>query len=461
MRTPDVTIIGGGFGGLVAALAFAEAGCQLTVLERDVAATPASIDAVGDWRRASASQWDHSHVFMPRLRRDLAQRLPDVLDALEQVGVRPLSIAESAFGVPGDAVGADDLKLLPCRRSVFEWVLRRVAADRGIDVRLGVRVVDLVTEDASPPRVVGVQLDDGTRLCSDLVVVATGASPSLVRWLRARDIELDEEVSESPISYATRFYRRRPDATASPFGYILGRRAGVGYAAFEADNGFHSVTLFVDRDDAALRAHIADSHWFDLVCSRFDDLRPIVDDAAVDSATDVRRTGRLVNRLRRLATDDGEPLVTGLLTVGDAYLITNPAYGRGCTTALVQALAAADAFSRHGASVAASTACEEVAASEITPWFHICRMLDQILVSSPAWQDFALGSDGPISTAEDELPLRVAGARLMSMLDPPTALFTNPDLSTLLARPMFGLTRRHDGPALTREELVKGALVDR
>ena len=44
---------------------------------------------------------------------------------------------------------------------------------------------------------------------------------------------------------------------------------------------------------------------------------------------------------------DGAPRVLGLHAVGDAHTCTNPLYGRGCSLAVVQAVALADAFAEH------------------------------------------------------------------------------------------------------------------
>ena len=51
----------------------------------------------------------------------------------------------------------------------------------------------------------------------------------------------------------------------------------------------------------------------------------------------------LVNRLRRYTSSDGDPLAVSILAVGDAHTCTNPAYGRGQSLALLQAVMAADA----------------------------------------------------------------------------------------------------------------------
>ena len=89
--------------------------------------------------------------------------------------------------------------------------------------------------------------------------------------------------------------------------------------------------------------------------------------------------GGLVNRIRRFVGDDGRPLVLGFHAVGDAHTCTNPIYGRGCSLALVQAVALADALTAHPARTRSARA---------QAYEEACRELHRTLVSH-------LGRDRP------------------------------------------------------------------
>ena len=157
----DVVIIGAGVAGLSSALTLSRTGHTVTLIERD--ATPLPTDAHGafEWDRRGAPQVRHSHAFLARLRNALRDRYPDVLDALFAAGATEMDfIAMLPEGMdrtphPGD----DDLVALACRRTTFEWVLRRVVlADPTVSLLDGRTVTSLSWTAGSPPVVTGVVL---------------------------------------------------------------------------------------------------------------------------------------------------------------------------------------------------------------------------------------------------------------------------------------------------------------
>src|SRR5580765_4789544 len=110
-----VVVIGAGVGGLGSALALSRQGHDVTVLERDRTPMPHNPDEAFEWDRRGAPQVRHSHALLARLRNLLRDRYPDVLASLLEAGATELPFVE----------GDDDLVLLACRRTTFEWVLRR------------------------------------------------------------------------------------------------------------------------------------------------------------------------------------------------------------------------------------------------------------------------------------------------------------------------------------------------
>ncbi|MEV5843598.1 FAD-dependent oxidoreductase [Streptomyces sp. NPDC051985] len=74
-------------------------------------------------------------------------------------------------------------------RTIGELIAGR-HRDHGVRLRTGIGVTDLV---GSAGRVTGVQLDDGTVLPADCVLVAVGAAPA-VEWLRSSGVPLDDGI---------------------------------------------------------------------------------------------------------------------------------------------------------------------------------------------------------------------------------------------------------------------------
>src|SRR3954447_15414047 len=122
-------VIGAGVGGLGAALALSRAGHEVTVVERDHTPLPHDPDEAFAWDRRGAPQVRHSHALLARLRNLLRDRYPDVLEQLlaaRASEIRFTDILPPDIDDPTPQAGDDDLVALACRRTTFEWVLRRV-----------------------------------------------------------------------------------------------------------------------------------------------------------------------------------------------------------------------------------------------------------------------------------------------------------------------------------------------
>ena len=82
-----VLIVGGGICGLGTSLLLARAGHDVTLLERDDEAAPASpSDAWERWQRRGVAQFRQPHNFMPGLRLLLDEELPEISEALRDAG---------------------------------------------------------------------------------------------------------------------------------------------------------------------------------------------------------------------------------------------------------------------------------------------------------------------------------------------------------------------------------------
>ena len=378
-----VTVIGGGVSGLGTALALARRGHHVTIVERDHTPMPTSAEEAFSWDRRGAPQVRQSHAFLARLHRLLLQEYPDVLADLVAEGATELPFGHN---LPPEMVGFEiqagdeDLVMLACRRTTFEWVLRRaVLAEGGVDLRIGVAVVGLMSSSTarSPsgtdrPIVSGVVLSDGSELAADLVVAASGRRSVVPEWLEAiGSAAVVEEAEDTGIVYFSRFYALRNGyeyPTAS--GLVGGDLGYLKYGVFVGDNRTFSITLAVSTEDVELRRTLGDVKAFELAASQLTVTAEWLDGRAEPITATVAVMAGLLNRWRDYVID-GEPVAIGIVPVGDAILCTNPLYGRGCTTAFWGAHLLAQALEAEPDDLVAMAALYDASVrTEIRPWYN-------------------------------------------------------------------------------------------
>lgn len=452
-----VIVIGGGVGGLTAALALGRAGHEVTVLERDPLPPTADAEAAFVAERRGAPQVHQTHGFLARIQVELREHFPDVLgDLLAAGGTTMPMTANLGDPQPGD----DDLKVIIVRRTTLEWVLRKaVIAQPGVSLRTGTAVAGLLADPVEPghrdpsssahgptARVRGVRLEDGTTLPADTVVAATGRRGPVPQWLSDLGIEVPETVHESGLMYLTRWYHR-PWSTADLDPKLGGDLGFVKYLGVPGDGDTLSVTLAVRTADAALRSALSDPDRFDQACRLLPGPDQFFTHGALEPIGGVRPMSGLINRLRRFVDDDGEPRLTGFHALGDAHTTTNPLYGRGCSLAVVQAVLLAQAYADHpGDAVARARAYESGSRREVEPWFEASVQMDR-MGADPSGRGAIGASDGPQSDAAKTMAAVFAAAathpvigrgiaRLMNLLVTPAELMTDGAFLTAVAAVM-------------------------
>jgi 2-polyprenyl-6-methoxyphenol hydroxylase-like FAD-dependent oxidoreductase len=377
-------VVGAGVSGLGAALVLARRGDQVTVLERDDTPMPATADEAFEWDRRGAPQVRHSHAFLARLVTLLRDHHPDVLAALVANGATPLRFGDDLPPTLNGFVpepGDDDLVMLACRRTTFEWVLRRVVLDtNGVEIRTGVAVTGLTATPAGadPPQITGAVLDDGSTVEADLVVVASGRRSALPDWLAALGVgPVGEEVDDTGIVYLSRFYRLRQGAEAPPRAGLIGGDLGyLKYGVFIGDARTFSITLAVPLGDDELRRRLADPATFEAAGRELVATAPWLDGRAVPITEQVHVMAGLLNRWREY-TADGRPLALGLFPVGDALMCTNPLYGRGCSTGFWSAHLLGQALDAHTDDPPAQARAYDAAVrAELRPWYRATVVQD-------------------------------------------------------------------------------------
>lgn len=457
-----VVIIGAGVAGLGAALCVARNGHDVVVVERDDTPLPEDPRGAFQWDRHGAPQVRHSHAFLARLRNQLRDHQPDVLAALQDAGATELRFMDmlpehmDRTPRPGD----EDLVALACRRTTFEWVLRRkVLAETGVELAHGTAVAALrgTDGDGAAPLVDGVTLADGSTLDADVVVAAGGRRQDVPAMLAALDVSVEEVTEDTGIIYLSRFFRLLDGAGFPPqVGPIGGDLGYLKYGVFPGDDRTFSITLAVGTHDVDLRRRLLDGSSFLTAAASLTATAAYVQADRSSPVTGVEVMGGLINRRRRFLDGDGSPLVLGFHAVGDAHTATNPLYGRGCSLAYVQAQILADLLERHGAADLDShrqrtVDYERATEAEITPWYRAAVDMDRMARQAaeaaasdgrgpgsgddpgsgdvdPATFARSLLRDGLVPAMRvDPIVLR-AFLRMFNLLAPPDSMLTDPEI---------------------------------
>ena len=339
-----VAVLGAGPAGCAAALLLARRGHEVVLVDRDAESdfTAASADEIfDDWERPAVGQFRQPHNLLGRGRAILREELPDVYDALFARGageIRQHEFLNAATRQPDDA----ELTVITCRRPVLDAVLRSaVAAQDGIEFR-PVSAVGLFVE--SRARVAGVELVDGDRLSTDLVIDASGRNSPASGWLQAAGgAAWPERTSDSKLLYYSRHYRfaGEPLAFASLLGGPRGDVGYLAYATFLGDNGTYCLCIMAPAWQKEWRA-MRDVDVFERVARELPGVAPWLD--AGVALTDVLPMGQLRNTFRHTVVDDA-PVATGIVPIGDAWCHTNPTFAYGLSFSLMHARAVAEVAS--------------------------------------------------------------------------------------------------------------------
>jgi 2-polyprenyl-6-methoxyphenol hydroxylase-like FAD-dependent oxidoreductase len=467
----EVAVVGGGVAGLGAALALARRGHSVVVFERDDTPMPHSADDAFEWDRRGAPQVRHSHAFLARLVGLLKADYADIYQQLLDEGATEMRFGDDLPATMVDFEHQpedDELSMLACRRTTFEWVLRRAALAEGrVEFRTGTAVNGLTAaRSSSIPRVTGVRLADGSTAPSDLVIVAAGRRSNLPDWLESIGCQpIEEAVDDTGIVYFSRFYRLLEGATYPPrTGPIGGDLGYLKYGVFVGDNRTFSVTLATPTNDQELRKTLTDPDIFDSCARQLVATAPWLDGRAEPITEAVHVMAGLINRWQQYVVGE-RPLATGFIPVGDAVLCTNPLYGRGCSTAFWGAHLMVAAIDAHPDDPEAMLLTYEASLrAEIYPWYRASVEQDaearRVAAALLAGEDpdgdptdqrsfmRAVFRDGLLPALRRDPVVLRAFFRALNLLTPPDAMIKDPDVGARVLTVWQDRANRPPEPAL-------------
>jgi 2-polyprenyl-6-methoxyphenol hydroxylase-like FAD-dependent oxidoreductase len=375
-----ILVLGGGIVGLSTAMMLVRRGHDVTVFERDSEPPPGSPEeAWRSWERRGVVQFRQPHNLQPTAIQLFDSHLPDVTPAMVRAGCITLDALAAMPPTITDRKPRDgDQRFIAIagRRPTIEFAVASVA-EKLLPIRRGVGVASLLTGPSTVngiPHVTGVRTMDSEEVLADLVIDATGRASRLPEWLEAIGARRPiEEAEDSGFIYYSRFFRSRNGAIPPFRAGRLTHFHSFSLLTSPGDAGTWSVTAFISSGDQELKKLRDSDHWTALIAAC-----PLhchwLDGAAI---TGVLPMGGVVDRYRRFVVD-GDPVATGILSVGDSWACTNPSLGRGITLGLMHAVDTVDVVGKYlDRPLELSLAHDVITETRVTPWYRNTVEIDR------------------------------------------------------------------------------------
>jgi 2-polyprenyl-6-methoxyphenol hydroxylase-like FAD-dependent oxidoreductase len=374
-----IIFVGGGIVGLSAAHMLGRDGHDVTVIERDPAPPTDPEAAWNDWDRKGVNQFRMLHFFQPRFNVVMSEAAPELIDAMLEAGALDINPfrdlpAEITGGMqPGD----EQFTAITARRPVGEAAIAGVlATNPNVTIRRATAVTALLTEPGASgiPNVVGVRTDSGEELRADYVVDAAGRRstlPALLQGVGAR--EPVEEKEDCGFIYYGRHFQSSDGSVPAMMGPLLMPCGTVSILSLPADNGTWGIGVVTSAKDKELRALKDVDAWMRVVKSfplqaHWLDGEPLNDSIAVMAKIEDRHRSFVV---------DGQPVATGVFSVGDSWAATNPSVGRGMTIGAMHAVALRETLNNAADDpVELAQQWHDATMASVEPWYRATLAFD-------------------------------------------------------------------------------------
>jgi flavin-dependent dehydrogenase len=374
---------------------------------------------------------------MPAFRDYASRELPGLISAMESAG----ALRFNFLGPLAPTIDPEGrYETVTARRPILESVIASVAeATPGVQIRRGVALSGLVWGPQTTPgipHVRGVRTDDGKEITADLLIDAMGRRSPLQRWIAADGYNPGtEQVEDSGFVYYGCHIRTHGD----PIGPFLNYYGSASVIGLPADNGTAGVGIIGWSGDAGLRPLRNEPTWRSAV-KLFPEGEAIL--AATMISGMVTMAG-IEDRRRRFVVD-GRPVITGVLSVGDAWAATNPTLGRGISLGLRHVL-----HLRHtldtvglGQPLALAEAFDDITERDLGPWYdstiwHDRRRLSDTIAAAKGEkplqkQDWALFLRFTNAVGRD-LELSIRFLETVMLTETPNQILADPEISSHLA----------------------------
>lgn len=380
-HTRDITVLGGGAGGLLTALIMANGGHRVIVLERDPQPPPATDDeAWHDWDRTGVNQFRQPHGFLGRACRILAAEVPAAWEVIDSIGVHvdPRRLAPDPAGLVDDDARFGAVAV---RRASVERQLALAADEHPlVDVRRGVVATGLLTGAAhrpGSPHVTGVSTRDHGNVTADLVIDACGRRTPVGAWLTELGCPVEESAETDGFTYFSRWYAHDDHLPEMQAGLFGGLAPGIAALIFPGDANTCGVAMVGSARDPLLR-RLRDPERFGALAGSFPFLAPWVDPGSASPLTDVLPMGSIQNRHLRLRTADTLG-ATGIVNTSDSVVSTNPSLGRGVAVAGALALELRDLLATDPDATELGDRWDEIQCTRHLPWLDDAIQADTLM----------------------------------------------------------------------------------
>ncbi len=350
-------------------------GREVTVLEKDRQDPPGGGDEAWQaWQRTAVSQFRQLHYMQARFRHLLDEEFPAVRDRLEALGGCWFNPLGAFLGASGDRCARDGdgrFETITGRRPVVENAFAQVARETpGVAIVRGVTAGGLLAGApvrAGVPHVRGVRTADGAEIEADLVVDAMGRRSKFSQWaVEVGARPPDEDASDAGFAYYTRHYRARDGHLPELRGFLVTEAGTLRVLTVPADNGSWTVAIVAVAKDAPFKALRHNEVW-ERVARAVLHSPDWIDGVPL---CDVLPMAGVLDRYRRFVVD-GQPVITGLVAVGDAWACTNPTAGRGFSLGLAHAVKLRDALRSQPADPAELAGLfDQMTEESLTPWYR-------------------------------------------------------------------------------------------